>query len=52
MSSIIETFRLGFLGKGSFSAGALLYSSVTTLVILCLGVVVFNKVEKSFMDTV
>lgn len=52
MSSIIESFRYGFLGKGSFSWGALCYSTGFTLVVLFLGTLIFNKVEKSFMDTV
>jgi len=52
MSAIVETFRLGFLGKGSFSVGSLAYSTATTLFILFLGTLIFNKVEKSFMDTV
>ncbi len=52
MTSIIETFRLGFLGKGSFTWGAFAYSSVFALLVLLFGTVIFNKVEKSFMDTV
>jgi lipopolysaccharide transport system permease protein len=52
MTSVIETFRVGFLGKGSFSWGAVGYSTAFAFIILMLGTVVFNKVEKSFMDTV
>ena len=52
LSSIVETFRYGFLGAGTFSWGALGYSTAFTLVILVAGTVVFNKVEKSFTDTV
>jgi len=52
MSAIVETFRVGFLGRGSFSWGALAYSSVVTVAVLLFGTLVFNKVEKSFMDTV
>jgi lipopolysaccharide transport system permease protein len=52
MSSIIETFRYGFLGSGSFSWAMLGYSGIFTVVIVIIGTVVFNKVEKSFMDTV
>jgi lipopolysaccharide transport system permease protein len=52
MTSIVETFRFGFLGKGSFSWVSLLYSFVVTTVILFFGIVIFNRVEKSFMDTV
>ena len=52
LSSIVETFRYAFLGSGSFSWGYLGYSTVITLVILAIGTVVFNKVQKSFTDTV
>lgn len=52
MTPIIETFRYAFLGSGSFSWTYLLYSFIFTFVVLILGTVVFNKVEKSFMDTV
>ncbi len=52
MTSIIETFRYAFLGTGSFSINGLLYSTVFMVVVLFLGILIFNKVEKSFMDTV
>jgi lipopolysaccharide transport system permease protein len=52
MSAIIETFRFGFLGKGSFSWGSLLYSLAVSVFVLLAGAVIFNKVEKNFMDTV
>ena len=51
MSAIIECFRAIFLG-GTVPWTALGISTITTLVILALGVVLFNKVEKTFMDTV
>jgi len=52
MSAIIETFRTAFLGSGTFDAMNLLYSAVATLVILAVGIVLFNHVERTFMDTV
>lgn len=52
LTAIIETCRYGFLGKGSFSWALLLYSSVFTIIILFTGIVIFNKVEKTFVDTV
>lgn len=52
MSSITETFRVGFLGKGTFNWLYLGYSALATLVILFIGTVIFNRVEKSFTDTV
>ena len=52
MSSIVETFRFAFLGSGSFSWAYLGYSFIATVISLLLGTIVFNKVEKSFTDTV
>jgi lipopolysaccharide transport system permease protein len=52
MTSVIETFKYGFLGQGVFSWWYLAYSFVLMVVLLFIGVVVFNKVEKGFMDTV
>lgn len=52
MTAVIETFRCGFLGKGTFSWVSLLSSTVITLIIAVAGTVVFNKVEKDFIDTV
>jgi len=51
-TAIIETFRFGFLGAGSFNATYFTYSAVATLIILFTGILIFNKVEKNFMDTV
>ncbi|NII24100.1 ABC transporter permease [Pseudoflavitalea sp. X16] len=51
-TGIIETFRYAFLGSGSFSWLYLGYSCLATVVILGIGIVIFNKVEKSFIDTV
>ncbi|MBI5219574.1 MAG: ABC transporter permease [Bacteroidia bacterium] len=52
MSSIIEIFRYSLLGSGTINWFQLGYSAVFTLVILVIGVLVFNKVERTFMDTV
>ncbi|MEB0260648.1 MULTISPECIES: ABC transporter permease [unclassified Mucilaginibacter] len=52
LTAVIETCRYGFLGKGAFSWDLLLYSSAVTIVILFTGIVIFNKVEKTFVDTV
>ena len=51
-TSIIETFRFAFLGSGQFYQQYFTYSVVITLVLLAFGVIIFNKVEKTFMDTV
>ena len=52
MTPIIETFRYGFLGEGSFSWTSLGYASGITLMLLVFGIVIFNKVERNFVDTV
>ena len=52
MTSIIETFRYGFLGKGTFSWTYLGYTTITTILLVMFGTVIFNKVEKNFIDTV
>lgn len=52
LTPIFECFRFGFLGSGSFEPSSLLLSSGITFLILAIGIVIFNKVEKSFMDTV
>lgn len=52
MTPILETFRYGFLGEGSFSWGGFGYAAVVTFALLLFGVVIFNKVERNFVDTV
>lgn len=52
LTAIIETFRYSFFGKGTFSWELIGYSSATTLIVLLVGIVTFNKVEKSFIDTI
>ncbi len=52
MTGIIEGFRFGFLGQGELTMSTLSYSAIVTLISLVLGVVIFNKTEKTFVDTV
>jgi lipopolysaccharide transport system permease protein len=52
VTPIIEAFRYGFLGAGAFSWGYLGYSAAFTLVVMFTGVVMFTKIERTFMDTV
>ncbi len=52
VTAVIETLRYGFLGKGSFSWGLLGYSTGVTLAVLLVGIIIFNKVERTFVDTV
>lgn len=52
ISAVMETFRFVFLGAGQFNGAHLIYSILFTTVIFVLGVLVFNRTEKTFMDTV
>lgn len=52
VAPIVETFRYAFLGSGSFEWFSLLISAAVTAVLLILGMIVFNQVEKNFIDTV
>jgi lipopolysaccharide transport system permease protein len=48
----IEMFRYAWFGIGEFSVQTFLYSLVWMIILMFIGIVLFNKVEKNFMDTV
>lgn len=52
MTGIIETFRYGFLGEGMFSWTLLGYSTLVAFGSMILGILIFNKTEQNFIDTV
>lgn len=52
ITPVVEIFRLGFLGKSSVETVFIFYSLGFTVVTLLIGVLVFNHVENTFMDTV
>ena len=52
VAPIVEIFRYAFLGSGSFEWFFLLISAAVTAVLIILGMIVFNQVEKNFIDTV
>ena len=52
MTPIIEIFRLGFLGQGILHWGWLGYSAGFAVMALLAGIIIFNRVERTFMDTV
>lgn len=52
LTGIFECFKYAWLGVGDFSSTMLLISTVLIFVIFVIGTVIFNKVEKGFMDTV
>lgn len=52
VTAIIETFKYGVLGVGSFSWGALGYSAAFCAVLLSFGIIIFNHTQRRFIDTV
>ncbi|MDW7695806.1 ABC transporter permease [Flammeovirgaceae bacterium SG7u.111] len=52
LAPIIEGFRFAFLGQGIFNLSMLGYSAGVSLVVFIVGIILFNKTEKNFMDTV
>lgn len=52
MTAVIEFFRVGFLGTGTISWPLMGYTIVFTIFSVMAGVIIFNKVEKNFVDTV
>ncbi len=52
MVSIVESFRYAFLGSGAIQWSYVMISWAVTLVILVAGIVLFSRIEKTFMDTV
>lgn len=52
LGGLIETFRHGITGSGHFYAFEFWYSAAASVIIFIIGLIVFNKVEKNFVDTV
>lgn len=52
MASIVETFRFAFLGSGSVNPQYLAIGIAMTFLTLFMGIILFNRIEKTFMDTV
>jgi lipopolysaccharide transport system permease protein len=52
LTPVVEAFRLAIFGIGTVSTASILYSIGFTMVALFSGIVLFNRVEKTFMDTV
>ncbi|REC48990.1 ABC transporter permease [Chryseobacterium pennipullorum] len=52
LTGIFECFKYAWLGVGNFSPVMLGASTISILIIMAVGIVIFNKVEKTFMDTV
>ena len=52
LTAILETFKYAFTGVGVFSWLYLGYSFAFTIIILTLGIIIFNRVQRSFMDVI
>lgn len=52
IAPIIENFKYGLLSSGNFNFHGLLYAITFSVVVVFIGVVLFNRVEQTFMDTV
>jgi lipopolysaccharide transport system permease protein len=52
MTPILEAFRKGFLGIGSFSWSSLATSAGIIIIVAVVGVILFNKAERTFIDTI
>ncbi|MBK9291152.1 MAG: ABC transporter permease [Bacteroidetes bacterium] len=52
MTAVVETFKTALIGVGEVNYLNLAYSFVFMVAVLALGIIIFNKVERTFMDTV
>ena len=50
LSFIVESYRLMFLGKGSVSAELAICSVAITIIIALIGIILYNKVQKNYID--
>jgi len=52
MTGVIEGFRYAFLGQGELTAQSLGYSAMVAVIVMVAGIVIFNRTEKNFVDTI
>jgi lipopolysaccharide transport system permease protein len=52
LTPLIENFKFALFGIGHFDFVGLLYAACISVIILFVGIIFFNRVEKNFMDTV
>jgi len=52
VAPLVEAFKYGIIGAGEFNPQRILYSAAVTFVLLSLGIILFNRTEQNFMDTV
>lgn len=52
MTTIIEAFRYMTLGVGDYSLSKMMYTALVSILLFLIGIIIFNKTEKSFIDTI
>ena len=52
VAGVIETVRYAFFGVGSVPAASLIWGVILTSAVILSGLILFNKVEKTFIDTI
>jgi lipopolysaccharide transport system permease protein len=52
VSSIVESFKYGFTGSGTFNLKSIIYSGIFSIILFFISTIIFNRTEKTFMDTV
>jgi lipopolysaccharide transport system permease protein len=52
ITSVVEAFRYAFTGHGNISCYSLIYSIVFMFISLFFSIIIFNRVEKTFMDKI
>ncbi|WP_340066112.1 ABC transporter permease [Ascidiimonas aurantiaca] len=52
LTPLFEIFKYSFLGQGTFTWGSFIYSCIFSIVVLLIGILTFNRTEKSFIDTI
>lgn len=52
VAPLVEAFKYGLIGAGEFNPRRLLFSVIFTIILLFIGVILFNRTEQNFMDTV
>ncbi|OIO52298.1 MAG: hypothetical protein AUJ11_00720 [Parcubacteria group bacterium CG1_02_44_65] len=52
MSGIVEGYRYAFFGTGFVNADYMICSAIVTVLVLIAGILVFNKIERTFVDTI
>lgn len=52
LGKVVETFRYMFFSEGYFSIGNIFFTIIITIIIFLIGLLIFNKTEKSFIDTI